>query len=217
MTKAVIFDMDGVIVDSEPMHKQVSMEILKSFGVDVEQRDIEAFAGAPEKYIWSTLKNRHNLSLEADELVSMKMTRYFEKLCANTEMKPIEGILELFEDLRNNNLKLAIASTSPMNVIERVVSVFNIAKYFDTIVTGDYVEKGKPEPDIFLYTAKKLGVNPDECVVIEDSGNGVKAAKKAGMKCIGFRNPNSGNQDLTLADKVIESFSESTCSEISRL
>ena len=86
--------------------------------------------------------------------------------------------------------------------------MFNLGKFFKTIVSGYEVENGKPAPDIFLYAAKRLGVQPEDCIVIEDSENGIEAATSAGMKCIGFRNLNSGKQDLSSADMVMDSFSE---------
>ena len=86
--------------------------------------------------------------------------------------------------------------------------MFNLEKFFETKISGDEVNNGKPAPDIFLYAVKIIGAEPEECIVIEDSKNGVEAAKSAGIKCIGFENPNSGKQDLSSADMVINSFSE---------
>lgn len=208
MIKAVLFDMDGVIIDSELMHKQIELDMLKSFGANVERRDIETMAGTTTKEFWQTMKDRYNLSFAVDEVVKVKRAKYFEELCATKDIGPIEGIPELLQRLKDNKLKIALASSSPLNVIEKVVTEFKIREYFDVLVTGDYVERGKPAPDIFIYAAKEIGVNPEECVVIEDSGNGVRAAKAAGMKCIAFKNPNSGHQDISSADKAIDRFDE---------
>jgi len=208
MIKAVLFDMDGVIIDSEPLHKQIEMDMLKSFGANVERRELEAMAGTPLKVFCQTMKDRYSISLPVDEMVAIKKERYFEELCAIEDIEPIEGIPELLQRLKSAGLKIALASSSPIEVIEYIISAFDIRQYFDTVVTGDYVERGKPAPDIFLYAAKQIGVNPDECVVIEDSGNGVRAAKAARMKCIAFKNLNSGHQDISPADMVIEKFDE---------
>lgn len=114
----------------------------------------------------------------------------------------------MIKNLYEHGFKLAIASSSPIDVIEVVVQALDIKKYFHTLVTGDYIVNSKPEPDIFIYAANKLQVSPEECFVVEDSHNGVLAAKIAGMKCIGYINKNSGSQDLTAADIIIENFSD---------
>ncbi|MDI3311034.1 MAG: HAD-IA family hydrolase, partial [Thermoanaerobacterium sp.] len=104
--------------------------------------------------------------------------------------------------------RLAVASSSPIEVIKLVVKRLKLESYFDELVSGDFVKRSKPHPDIFLYAAEKLLVEPERCLVIEDSNKGVLAAKSAGMKVVGFINPNSGNQDINMADMVIRSFSE---------
>ena len=115
----------------------------------------------------------------------------------------IDGIKDLISDLINNNIAIALASSSPMKFIQLAIEKVGISEYFDIIVSGEHVDKSKPEPDIFLRAASLLKVKPSDCLVLEDSVNGVIAAKKAGMKCIAFLNPNSGNQDLSKADKVV--------------
>jgi beta-phosphoglucomutase family hydrolase len=206
MIKAVIFDMDGVIIDSEPAHVKLENEIFKEYGIFIDEEEHNSFVGTTSHYMWRTIKNKYKLSQSLEELVENDRNRYFQMLSMRDEsINIIDGIHELIKELHRNGIKMAIASSSPMNVIETVVNNFQLNEYFDILVTGDYVQKSKPEPDIFLYASKKIGIKPYECVVIEDSKNGSIAAKKAGMKCIGFKNPNSGNQDLSCADLVIDS------------
>lgn len=206
MIRAAIFDMDGVIIDSEPLHLNIEEDIFKKLGISITYEEHNTFIGTTSYYMWDKIRTNHNLTQSLEELVELDRNTYLDFLNNTLDLEPIKGVKELITDLHKNNIKLAVASSSPLNVIEKVLNLFHIRDYFDYIVTGDYVRKSKPEPDIFLYAAEKLDVDPKECVVIEDSHNGVLAAKKANMKCIGYKNPNSGNQDLSKADLTIDNF-----------
>lgn len=206
MIRAAIFDMDGVIIDSEPLHLNIEEDIFKKLGISITYEEHNTFIGTTSYYMWDKIRTNHNLTQSLEELVELDRNTYLDFLNDTLDLEPIKGVKELITDLHKNNIKLAVASSSPLNVIEKVLNLFHIRDYFDYIVTGDYVRKSKPEPDIFLYAAEKLDVDPKECVVIEDSHNGVLAAKKANMKCIGYKNPNSGNQDLSKADLTIDNF-----------
>jgi HAD superfamily hydrolase (TIGR01509 family) len=155
------------------------------------------------------IKEKNKLSQDLDYLVNYAREKYFNHLTSeDCEIDLVEGVRDFIRELHERGTKLAIASSSPLNVIVAVVKIFKLEEYFEVLVTGDMVEKSKPEPDIFLYAAEKLGAAPNECIVVEDSHNGARAAKKAGMKCIGYKNPSSGNQDISMADLVVETFSE---------
>ncbi len=209
MLKAVIFDMDGVIIDSEPVHLKLEYEIYNELGIDITREEHSTFVGTTSHYMWDTLKKKYKLSQELDYLVNHAREKYFNHLTSEEcEIDLVEGVRDFIRKLHERGTKLAIASSSPLNVIEAVVKIFKLEEYFEVLVTGDMVEKSKPEPDIFLYAAEKLGAAPNECIVIEDSHNGARAAKKAGMKCIGYKNPSSSNQDISMADLVVEAFSE---------
>lgn len=209
MIKAVIFDMDGVIIDSEPIHLEFAMELFNKLGFNMSKEEYGKFVGTTSKYMWDTIKNKYNLKNTIEELIDMERNGFFDFLSSpDKSIEPIAYIPELLKALHENNYKIALASSSPIKLIEFVMESLKIRKYFDELVTGDFVKRSKPEPDVFLYAADKLGALPEECVVIEDSHNGVLAAKNAGMKCIGYRNLNSGNQDISKADKIINSFNE---------
>lgn len=209
MIKAVIFDMDGVLIDSEPLHLKFAMELFKTIGVEMSFQEYSKFIGTTSYHMWNKIINDYKLKYTIEELTEMERNGFYEFLSSpDMYIEPIKYIPELLKDLKENDYKIAVASSSPMRLIEFILDKLNIRKYFDSLVTGDFVERSKPEPDIFLYAAKKLEVSPEECVVIEDSHNGVLAAKKAGMKCIGYRNVNSGNQDIKEADIIIDSFGE---------
>jgi len=207
MLKAVIFDMDGVIIDSEPTHMKLENDTYKKLGIEVTGDEHLSFVGATSQYMWEVLKNKYKLNQTLEELVEYERSIYFKYLNSEEcEISLIDGVKELIEELHKNGVKLAIASSSPLNVIEAIAKKFKIEKYFETFVTGDYVKRSKPEPDIFLYASQKLGVSPENCIVIEDSHNGVRAAKKAGMKCVGLNSDPEGRQDISMADLVINSF-----------
>jgi HAD superfamily hydrolase (TIGR01509 family) len=208
MLKAVIFDMDGVIIDSEPSHLKLENEMYKKLGIEVTGDEHHTFVGTTSQYMWEALKNKHKLSQSLEELVKHDRNIFFGYLNSDEcEITLIDGVKDLIKELHDNGVNLAIASSSPLNVIEAIAKKFQIEEYFKVLVTGDYVKQSKPEPDIFLFASEKLGINPENCLVIEDSHNGVLAAKKAGMKCVGI-NSGAGSQDISMADLVINSFKE---------
>lgn len=210
MLKAVIFDMDGVIIDSEPIHKEVEKKIFKKFGANISEEEHNSYIGMTSMGMWNEIKVRHNFkqSFSVEELIEMEVKNYIELIQSNRNIKPINGVVELIDELHKNNIKLAIASSAVRKSIETVVDMFELEKYFEIRISGEDIKNGKPAPDIFLVAARHLGVKPKDCIVVEDSKNGVQAAKEAGMKCIGFRNLNSGNQDLSFADIIISNYLE---------
>ena len=217
MIKAVIFDMDGVIIDSEPVHMKLENETYKKLGIEVTGDEHHSFVGATSHYMWEALKNKYKLNQTLEELIEYDRSTYFKYLNSDEcEITLIDGVKELIKDFHENGIKLAIASSSPLNVIEAIAKKFQIEEYFDVFVTGDDVKRSKPEPDIFIFASEKLGVSPENCIVIEDSHNGVLAAKKAGMKCVGINSDATGSQDISMADIVINSFKEVNYMKLTR-
>ncbi len=213
MLKAVIFDMDGVIVDSEPIHFEIDKRVLGSCNVNATDEILLPYVGTTNPDMWKDLKEKYDLKLSVDELIGLQ-TEMKIKVLNEIELVPIKGIRELLNDLRQNNIVTAVASSSPRYFIEAVLSKTNINGFFKDIISGEEVPRGKPSPDIFLKMAEILEVDPEECVVIEDSENGVKAALAAGMKCIGFVNPNSGPQDLSRASAIVNSICEVNLNDV---
>ena len=205
--RAFIFDMDGVIIDSEPIHRQVHKEIMNTLGVNISKGELALYAGATNEYIFTKLKERYGIKESVSELMDYKSKLIINKV-KEESLEPINGIRELLNALRKNNIKTAIGSSSPRSLIEAVIDKFNLHGAFDCIVSGEEVERSKPYPDVYIEVSKKLGINPEKCIVVEDSHNGVQAAKSAGMKCIGFDNINSGNQDLSKADVRVDAISK---------
>ncbi|HBJ1649789.1 HAD family phosphatase [Clostridium botulinum] len=201
--RAFIFDMDGVIIDSEPIHRQVHGEIMNTLGINISKGELALYAGATNEYIFTKLKERYGIKKSVSDLMDYKSKLIINKV-KEESLEPINGIRELLNALRKNNIKIAIGSSSPRSLIEAVIDKFNLHSAFDCIVSGEEVERSKPYPDVYIEVSKKLGINPEKCIVVEDSHNGVQAAKSAGMKCIGFNNVNSGNQDLSKADVRVD-------------
>lgn len=203
--KAIILDMDGVIINSEPVHFDVDQALLKKLGVKMSKEELGVFVGNTDHYMWSTLKERFNLEAAVEEIIEMKKEMFVEKF---DEIELMDNFKELMFSLYNEGYPMAIASSNNRKIVNKVVKKFGLNKYMKFIISGEEVNKGKPDPEIFLTAAKKINVNPECCLVIEDASNGVKAAKAAKMKCVGLENIYSGNQDLSEADLVINNLAE---------
>lgn len=207
MIKAVIFDMDGVIIDSEPVYHRVEKKLFKRLGIKISEDEHYSFVGMSMDLIWENILEKNKLKLNKEELIKLHTDNMIGSFQNEEKLTPLPNLVEFIEKLIDNNFKIALASSSSRILIDIILKKLEIKNFFEVIVSGEDVENGKPFPDIFLLTAKHLGCKPSECIVIEDSKNGVSAAKKANMKCIGFKNSNSGMQDLSAADMIIGNFS----------
>lgn len=213
MVEAVIFDMDGVMLNSEKEHYKVEQKFFEELGVKTDLLDYNSFVGLSGRLMWTQIKASSGLSQSVDELMteaSKRLTEHFKTL----ELEPTKGLIDLLDYINERSMRIAVASSSPKPLIEVVVDKLNVREYFDLLISGDEVEKGKPYPDIYQRTAALLSVSPQHCVVIEDSANGAKAAVKANMTCIGFQNSDSGNQDLSMCELVVSSFTDDDLEEI---
>ncbi len=216
MLEAVIFDMDGVIVDSEAGFNRSKQQLLQEFGVVVDDSYHDAFIGTTSEHTWSTLKQTFNLPGTVEELIQ-KANTLRAAITAAEGCKPIAGVLDLIRNLHNSGLKLAVASSSPLADIHEIVTFFEVDDCFQTFVSATQCARSKPFPDVFLAAAEQLGVFTDRCLVIEDSRNGLLAAKAAGMVCIAFANPDYVRQDQKEADRIVEDFSQLTIEECHQL
>lgn len=205
MLRAVIFDMDGVIIDSEPEHARAAIMVFERYGVDADISYCSSFIGSSTKNMCEDAINRFGMDVSVDELLD-EMNRAKKELAQKEGYKPIEGVIEVIKTLYKAGVKLAVASSSSPLEIEDVVKSLGIRKYFNKLVSSSDVEKPKPAPDTFKLALSKLGISEKETIVIEDSEFGVEAAKAAGITCIGYINPNSGCQKLTKADVLLEKF-----------
>jgi HAD superfamily hydrolase (TIGR01509 family) len=206
--EAVIFDMDGVLVNSEPFYVKLEQQNFRKLGLNVTHEEHITYQGTATDLMWEKVIKKHGLSKTVEELVEMTnsmVTPYFESL---ENIDPMPGVKDLIVYLHRNKFRLGLASSSYPEVIEIILQKTNLKKYFSTVVDSQMAGASKPEPDIFLLTATKLGVAPGNCVVIEDSANGIKAAKSAGMFCIAFAGPGTEFQDQSYADLIIKNFNE---------
>jgi len=201
--KAVIFDMDGVIIDSEPMHFKVDKKLLRMAGLEVDKNFLNRYVGVSNPEMFADIREKFNISLSINELLDLKQKFLLEAL-NETKLTAIDGVEKLILDLASHDVLPAIASSSPRIFIEAVIRKLKLEQYFKAVVSGEEVEKSKPAPDIFLKAVSLLDIKPDECIVIEDSSAGVEAASAAGIRCIGFSNPNSGSQDLSKAYVIVD-------------
>lgn len=207
MLKAVIFDMDGVLVDSEPLHYKSNCITLKeNFGIELDYDYYKQFIGSTITYMWKTIiEHFHIVDCSAEEL-GRRNDEILKNLVETEGYPPVKGAAEFVRELKGQGYKLAVASSSKRFKIMDNLYSLGIFNCFDVIVSGVELERPKPFPDIFQKAVEELKVLPEECIVIEDSENGVNAAAAAGIPCAGYLNPNSGDQNLTKADYLFEDF-----------
>jgi beta-phosphoglucomutase family hydrolase len=204
--KAVIFDMDGVIVESEPVHIRAEKQTLQKYGIRTSSEELQKYTGTTAKFMFEDLIKKYGLAATSEEMFDEKEEIMFKLLEDNAQ--PTKGVLELIKNLKAKKTKLGIASSAHRKLIDYFLSRLEIEHLFDVVISAEEVRHSKPDPEIFLKAASELGVLAAECVVVEDAGLGVEAAKKAGMKCVGYRNLHSGNQDLSKADVIVDDFSK---------
>lgn len=208
MIKAVIFDMDGVVVDTEPLSHRANKKFYESLGIDVTDDVYSTFIGNSDKNIIQKIKNIY--AVEADEalLVEQGLEFYCREFDGDETLQLMPGLKDLVIDLYDNGMTILLASSSSKIKIERVFNRFGLNQYFKTKISGQDFEFSKPHPAIFLDAVAKSGFTADECIVIEDSTNGIKAAKAAGVFCIGYKSEEHSLQDTSLADMVITDYKQ---------
>ncbi len=214
LKKAVIFDMDGVLIDSEPAYLEMNRKLFKDLGVEMDSDKYHGFVGMSSMKMWTLIKNEFKLLHEVENLIAMERDSMYEILDSAIISEPISGIPELLDDLKRRKIILCVASSSAKENINLVLDKLNLIHYFRLVVSGEEVKRGKPEPDIFLRVAEKTNVASDKCFVIEDSANGIAAANRAKMKCIGYKSPGSSKQDLSGSNLIVENFDETSRSII---
>lgn len=205
MRRAVLFDMDGVISDTERFYVEAIIERLKQEGISVIPEQLGDLFGSTMRHNWGILKEWYGLQGDVDTYVD-EVHKIKMEIQEAQGLKPMPGVVELIRKLHGAGIPLAVASSSPREVIEHHMKAFGIRDCFDAIVSGLECREGKPDPEIYLKAAKDLGVEPSECVVIEDSSNGVRAGKAAGMYCHAYVPPQAYPQDVSVADHVLDSF-----------
>ncbi len=208
MIQTVIFDMDGVIVDTEPVHHFAYNQHFKQLNIEITPEMYASFTGNSTKNIFEKLKAHFNLKEDVTTLVATKRNLFNDAFDHKEDLYLLEGVEDLIKELHTNGIQLVLASSSAHVTINRIFNRFNLHQYFTHIVSGEDFPKSKPHPAIFQHAAFLSGTPIENCIVIEDSTNGILAAKAAGIYCIGYDSVNSKMQDYSKADKVISHFNE---------
>ena len=204
----IIFDMDGVIINSEPLHQECERELFSKLNIFLAQKEQNQFLGVSGFYMWKQLIEKYDLKESVEKLVEIQDTCFIKELEELKHLPIIKGVESLIKNLSKKNVMLILASSSSQIVIDKILTLSKLKKYFKHIISGSEVKASKPAPDIFIKASEMAGVPPNKCIVIEDSENGIKAAKYAGMKVIGFLNGFNTKDSLFYADRIENDFSK---------
>ncbi|MBW1655715.1 HAD family hydrolase [Flavobacterium quisquiliarum] len=218
MIKTVIFDMDGVIVDTEPVHRYAYYLQFSELTIEVPEEMYTSFTGFSTRNTFQALKGYFpSVKQEVEDLIQRKRNIFNDAFDTKEDLYLLDGVEDLIKDLYHNGIQLILASSASKVTIDRVFTRFNLHQYFTHIVSGEDFPQSKPNPAIFNHAAS-LSIAPKEnCIIIEDSTNGIKAAKAAGIYCVGYRSQHSNLQDYSQADLVINHFNELNAQKISQI
>jgi beta-phosphoglucomutase family hydrolase len=210
----VIFDLDGVIVDTEPIHYESWVKLAKEIGVKMKKQFFEDTFGQQSVAITRKLVGPKVNQKLVEQWADLKEIYYREMV--KDKLQPLPGVIKLLKELNKNKFKLAIGSSGPPNNVDLTLNTLKIRDYFNVITTAADVLRGKPEPDVFLITAQKLNLKPQNCVVIEDAPVGITAAKRANMKVIALQTTYS-KKDLINASITVQDLRFITIDDILKL
>jgi len=214
MIKAAIFDLDGVIIDTAHYHYIAWKRLASEFGITLTHENNEMLKGVSRMRSLEIILSLGNLELpeQQKEQLAEKKNKWFVEYIESIRPEEIfPGVIELIRNLKKQNIKVGLASSSKN--APRVIELLGIAKDFDTLVDGTMITHSKPDPEIFLLAAHKLGIAPNECVVFEDAEAGVEAALAAGMKCVGV----GSVEQLGNANRVVARTGDFKTSDLERL
>jgi len=203
--QAVIFDMDGVIVDSEPYSMQALIDILRQYGVEPTEDELQRSYGRRVRDDFVDYFSRHGVTADVNIAIAHKHARYYH--LAAGHLQPLPGVLALLRRLRDHGYRLALASSGDRVKVAFGVQALALIGIFEAVVTGDDVSHSKPDPEIYLIAAQRLRVPPAACIAIEDAPAGVEAAKRAGMRCIAVTNSVASDR-LHKADLIVASLAD---------
>ena len=198
--------MDGVIVDTEPVHRYAYYKQFGELNIEVPEEMYTSFTGLSTRNTFQKLKEHFLLEQEVEDLILRKRSIFNDAFDSKEDLTLLEGVENLIKDFHQNGMQLIVASSASKVTIDRVFRRFDLHQYFSHIVSGEDFPKSKPHPAIFEHAASLSSAPKQNCIVIEDSTNGVKAAKAAGIFCIGYNSFHSKDQDLSLADIIVNHF-----------
>lgn len=212
---AIIFDLDGTILDNKHFHIRAWAKFLNSKGVKITEDEFErkGFGGTNKEYLSFFLKR--NISDGDDYILGEEKEQMYRDLY-EPFFQPIKGFYNCINNLKSNNIKLAMATMAPKSNVEFTLKRFENPDIFDVIVDYYMIKNGKPDPEIYLKAAELLGLEPDKCIVVEDSFIGIESARRANMKVVGIETYHSANE-LKDADITIKDYNELTIEKIENL
>jgi HAD superfamily hydrolase (TIGR01509 family) len=200
--------MDGVIVDTEPVHRYAYYQHFSELNIDVSEELFTSFTGNSTRNVFQRVNSIFNLNADVEELILRKRTIFNDAFDHKEDLELLEGVENLIKNLYENGVELILASSASKVTIDRVFRRFGLHPYFSNIVSGEDFPNSKPHPAIFEFAASLSKAPKEKCIVIEDSTNGVLAAKAAGIYCVGYNSIHSKLQDLSKADKIVNHFNE---------
>ena len=209
--------MDGVIVDTEPVHHYAYNEYFKQLNIEITPEIYASFTGNSTKNIFEKLKEQFQLKEDVQTLIETKRNLFNDAFDNKKDLYLLDGVEDLIKDLHSNGMQLVLASSSAKVTINRIFNRFDLHKYFSHIVSGEDFPKSKPHPAIFQHAVLLSETPIQNCIVIEDSTNGILAAKAAGIYCIGYDSFHSKMQDYSKADKVISHFNDLSFEKIKNI
>ena len=217
MIKTVIFDMDGVIVDTEPVHRYAYYKLFDELGIEVSEEIYTSLTGNSTRNTFQKLKEMFDLREDVELLILRKRVLFNDAFDSKPDLELLEGVEDLIIDLHLKGMQLIVASSASNVTIERVFNRFKLHSFFSHIVSGEDFPKSKPDPAIFNHAAAISISEKENCIIIEDSTNGIKAANAAGIFCVGYKSFHSEGQDYSLANTIINHFNELNFEKISKL
>ena len=204
--KAVLFDMDGVIVDTEPLHRKANFKTFEDLGIEVSDDLYNSFTGNSTKKVCEILISRFGLRQTIEEISEMKR-RYFKHFFdTDDDFRLLPNIYQLFEAYQKAGIVMILASSASMNTIDWVFEKFQIGHFFKGKISGAELKESKPNPEIFNLASEISGYPKENYIVVEDSTNGILAAHRAGIFCVAYKSQHSKNQDYTLSNMIVEDF-----------
>lgn len=214
MKNTVIFDMDGVIVDTEPLHKKAYYQHFKELDIDVDAELFSRFTGKSTRNVYQIIKEIFGINTDVEDLIQRKRTIFYGLFDSDPALKLLDGVEVLIKNLYSSNFQLILASSAAKSTIHRIFKRFNLFPFFSHLVSGEDFPESKPNPAIFIEAQRLSGNEKSNCIIIEDSTNGIRAANAAEIFCVGYKSENSKNQYYETADLVIHHFDELKVEEL---
>jgi HAD superfamily hydrolase (TIGR01509 family) len=207
--KAVIYDVDGTLINTEPLHVRAWDEALHGFNASLEDLPnlfVQTMAGKKPIIIATEMVTVLDLPVEPGELLEYKTHNYL--VLIKHRLDPMPGAIESVSTFKASGYRLAVGTSLDRSMLDKILAKLGVSEMFDVVVTGDQVSKGKPDPETYLKVIEQLNLSADECLVLEDAQSGIESAKAAGAWCIAVKNVAAVLQDTSMADMTVETLLE---------